>query len=236
MNSRGSLLPGIGLFIASANAFGAKSAPPAEPALPQTSIVQLAQTLAVGDIVFIRSTALPFKKVAAATGSWTNHVGIVIEVSGKEVLVAESTFPFSRTTPLSHFVERSERGRVEVMRLNAAMTDAQRQAIPNAARKRTGILYDTGFDLHSPRQFCSRFVREVLEEATGRQVGEVETLATLLERYPGTDQYFWRVWYFGNIPWQRETVTPARMQESPLLRSIFDGFARRHASPTGFPL
>jgi len=39
----------------------------------------------------------------------------------------------------------------------------------------------TGFDLHSPGQFCSRFVREVLLEATGVEVGEVETFGALTE-------------------------------------------------------
>ena len=38
--------------------------------------------LQVGDIVFTRIGAYPFRKVAEATGTWTNHVGIVLDVSG----------------------------------------------------------------------------------------------------------------------------------------------------------
>lgn len=86
-------------------------------------------------------------------------------------------------------------------------------------------MYDTGFDLHSRRQFCSRYVREVIEEATGIQVGEVETFAGLLSRKPQTELGFWRVWYFGQIPWQRETVTPASLLRSPGLVPVFDGAA-----------
>ena len=197
----------------------------AEPAteLVATSVGALAPAVSVGDVVFIRVAARPFREVAAATDSWTNHVGIVTDTSGEEPLIAESTFPLSRTTKLSKFVARSEGGRVAVVRLKAALTAEQSQQIVVAAQRRTGILYDTGFDLHSRRQFCSRYVREVIEEATGVRVGEVETFAALLTRHPQTKLGFWRVWYFGQIPWQRVTVTPASLLRSAELAPVFDG-------------
>jgi hypothetical protein len=189
------------------------------------SVRTLAPSLNVGDVVFIRVGARPFREVAAATDSWTNHVGIVIDTAGDEPLVAESTFPLSRTTPLSKFAARSEGGRLAIARLKAPLSDSQRRQLVAAAERRAGIFYDTGFDLHSRRQFCSRYVREVIEEATGVRVGEVETFATLLTRRPQTDLGFWRVWYFGQIPWQRETVTPASLLRSPELVPVFDGIA-----------
>ena len=199
----------------------------AEPAtdLVTTTVATLAPALNVGDVVFIRVAARPCREVAAATDSWTNHVGIVINTAGEEPLIAESTFPLSRTTKLSKFAARSEGGRLAVARLKAPLTPKQQQQLVTAAERRTGIFYDTGFDLHSRRQFCSRYVREVIEEATGTQVGEVETFATLLTRRPQTDLGFWRVWYFGQIPWQRETVTPASLLRSPELMPVFDGVA-----------
>ena len=161
----------------------------AEPATESaaTSVRALAPTLFVGDVVFIRVAARPFREVAAATDSWTNHVGIVIDTAGDEPLVAESTFPLSRTTKLSKFAARSEGGRLAIARLRAPLTPEQQQQLVAAAERRTGIFYDTGFDLHSRRQFCSRYVREVIEEATGIRVGEVETFATLLTRRPQTE-------------------------------------------------
>ena len=188
-----------------------------------TPIHSLATTLHVGDVVFIRVSAKPFREVAIATGSWTNHVGIVIDTDGEEPLIGESTFPFSRTTTLSRFVTRSEGGHVAVARLKVPLTSQQRRQVFTAANQRSGILYDTGFNIHSHRQFCSRYVREVLNEATGINIGEVETFATLLSRRPETDLSFWRVWYFGHIPWERKTVTPASLLHSPELQLIFDG-------------
>ena len=197
------------------------------PALAaDTTLAELRTELQVGDLVFIRVPALPFRKVAAATNSWTNHVGVVVETAAgdaADVLIAESTFPRARRSTLARFVARSEAGRVAVMRRDAPLTEAQGDALRRAADARMGIAYDTGFDLHSPRQFCSRFAREVIEEATGDSLGEVETFAHLLERNPSAGLGFWRVWYFGRIPWSRETVTPASLLTSPLVHTAFDG-------------
>lgn len=211
----------------------------ATPAAP-TTLTTLQRDMQVGDLVFIRVKALPFAKVAAATGSWTNHVGVVIDTSGAEPLIGESTFPVSKATALSRFVARSEGGRVAVTRLVAPLSDAQRARVRVAAEARMGTVYDTGFDLHSRRQFCSRYAREVLIEATGTSVGEIETFAHLLERNPSASLSFWRVWYFGRIPWTRETVTPASLLQSAHAHATFDGRVSadapsRRSDPTPAP-
>lgn len=192
-------------------------------AIIQETSVKLASTLRVGDVVFIRIAAYPFQRVAEATRSWVNHVGIIADVSGKEPLVAESTFPLSRLTPFSRFVSRSEGGRVAIARLDQALNEERARMVLSASRERLGVHYDTGFDLHSRGQFCSRFVREVLIQATGMKVGEVETFRTLLSHNATIDLTFWRLWFFGYIPWDRETVTPASLLRSDRLRRFFDG-------------
>jgi hypothetical protein len=193
--------------------------------LQRSSIATLALDMQVGDVVFIRVGAKPFREVAEATNSWTNHVGVVVDTSGPEPVIGESKFPLSRRTPLSEFVARSVGGRVSVARLVSALTPEQRLQVAAAADRRAGILYDTGFNLHSRRQFCSKYVREVLIEATGQSVGEVETFSHLLARRPNANVGFWKAWYLGSIPWHRETVTPASLLRSPALRTLFDGVA-----------
>jgi hypothetical protein len=186
-------------------------------------IARLASTTTVGDVVFIRVPSPLFRRIAEATGSWTNHVGIVVDVRDGEPIVAESRVPFSSETTLARFVARSERGRVAVLRLDRALDADEVRRLQASARAREGVLYDTGFDLHSRRQFCSRFVREVMLEATGVALGDVETFATLLARSPDADLVFWRRWYFGHVPWARETVTPGSVLSSAHLRTVFDG-------------
>ena len=110
-----------------------------------------------------------------------------------------------------------------VARLKTALTEMQRERLTSAARKRLGVLYDTGFNLHSSRQFCSRFVREVVHEATGLELGEVVSFAALLERQPDSDLKFWLFWYFGRIPWNRKTVSPASLLNSAQLKTLFHG-------------
>jgi Permuted papain-like amidase enzyme, YaeF/YiiX, C92 family len=218
----------VSICCATAQAAAASSTAVADAAtLPTISLQTLAPNLAVGDLVFIRVAAKPFLEVADATLSWTNHVGVVVDVSGAEPLVAEATVPWSRTTGLKRFVARSQGGRFSVSRLNTELTEQQKLSVIQAAASRSGVLYDTGFDLTSKRQFCSRYVREVLFEATGKTVGEVETFKELLSRNPATKLGFWRAWYFGDIPWARTTVTPASVLNSPELHSVFDGVLDR---------
>jgi hypothetical protein len=186
----------------------------------------LGKRLEVGDVVFIRISKPPFTKVADTTSSWTNHVGIVSDVSGKEPMIAESRVPFSGETTWTKFVKRSDAGRVAVTRLPAPLNAQQHAKLKQAVAERQGILYDTGFNLHSSRQFCSRYVREVLQEAAGVELGEVENFSTLLQRNPQADQQFWKMWYFGEIPWQRETVTPASLLRDGRMRVVFDGNAQ----------
>jgi hypothetical protein len=70
------------------------------------------------------------------------------------------------------------------------------------------------------------YVHEVLQQGAGVEVGEVQSLRQLLAAAPQADVGFWRAWYFGNIPWQRETVTPASVLNTPGRKPVFDGVAR----------
>lgn len=187
--------------------------------------------LAIGDVVFIRIDVKPFREVAAVTDTWTNHVGVVVSIDGEEPLIAESTFPFSRETTLAKFIRRSQDGRFAIARLKAPLSQLQRQGIVYAAQRRYGVFYDTGFDIHSRRQFCSRFVREVIAEASGVELGEVESFQTLFASHPNANLGFWKVWYFGRIPWTRETITPASLLRSAELRILYDGSAANLATP-----
>jgi len=198
--------------------------PGAKLPLETVTLQHLEDQLDTGDIVFIRVTALPFRKIAQDTGSWTNHVGIVSGQKDGVWQVSESTLPVSRTTSFKHFVSESENGRVAVERLNHPLSEDEKERIGVAAKKRLGILYDTGFDLHSHREFCSRYVYEVMDEAAGEKVGEVTTLRALLDQNPDADKTFWQTWYLGSIPWERETVTPAAMLASPKVHAVFDGY------------
>jgi hypothetical protein len=230
--SSSSCRPGIAACLPILAAFSLATALPAPSAatpVDSTTLSALAPRLTVGDVVFVRIPFKPFGEVATATRTWTNHVGIVV-AAGADPSIAESRFPLSGTTTLSSFVARSDAGRVAVARLRDPLSPDEASAVARAAARRSGILYDTGFDLHSRRQFCSRFVHEVLQEATGTQVGNVETFSELLAKQPDANVRFWQLWYFGRIPWSRQTVTPASLLRSEALSMVFDGWIVAGAS------
>src|SRR6185369_3192976 len=60
----------------------ASSSVHAQEMLTTCNVEELGRQLEVGDIVFIHVDVLPFRKIARDTGSWTNHVGIIIDTSG----------------------------------------------------------------------------------------------------------------------------------------------------------
>jgi hypothetical protein len=184
---------------------------------------ELESSLRVGDLVFICIPMQPFRQIAHVTGTWTNHVSIVVALGPPGAVIAESRVPISCLTSFGSFVRRSGQGHVAVLRLPWRLSGEEIRRLRRAASRRLGRLYDTGFNLHSRRQFCSRFVREVLEESTGAVLGEVTSFSDLLERNPDTDLRLWKAWYFGRIPWERTTVTPASLYTSSFLHVVFDG-------------
>lgn len=202
---------------------GSRNSDPRDPALPVLKLRDLEVLLREGDIVFTRISGAPFSQIADATRTWTNHVGIVVEFNRFGAVIAESRVPVSCRTLFSFFARRSAQGRVAVLRPRRPLSDEDIRRLRGAVRRRLGRFYDTGFNLNSRRQFCSRFVREVLEESTGIEVGDVETFRDLLARNPDADLRLWKLWYFGRIPWERTTVTPASLYGSPYLSVVFDG-------------
>src|SRR5690348_5561552 len=84
--------------------------------LPVTSLREIEHALHVGDLVFTRIPWSPFRQIAEATGTWTNHVGIVVKVGPAGAVVAEGRVPISRRTRFRRFVRRSGQRRVAVLR------------------------------------------------------------------------------------------------------------------------
>ncbi len=92
--------------------------------------------------------------------------------------------------------------------------------VSKAADHRLRVFYDTGFNLQSRRQFGLRYVRELLQQASGILVGKVETFERLLAGDPQANIAVWKLWYLGQIPWSRKAITPASLLDAPELRPV----------------
>ena len=94
------------------------------------------------------------------------------------------------------------------------------RALRQACDRELGKYYHQGFRYDSPRQFCSKFVYDAFRTALGVEVGEIETFADILARNPTGSKAFWRLWFFGFIPWRRTTITPASLLRSEALETV----------------
>lgn len=183
---------------------------------------QVTPQLQDGDLIFIRISNPVFRRVAETTDSWETHVGILFAGRNGAWQVAESTFPFSRFSSLDRFINRSEHGRFCILRYQGGLTPEEKLDLRRSAEARMGIRYDLGFNYDSTRLYCSKFVRQAYQEATGYQVGRLETFRQLLADNPRAPLGFWRAWFFGFIPWDRRCVTTTSQLKSREFVPVFD--------------
>lgn len=173
-----------------------------------------------GDILFTSIDNLLYKQVARGTGTWCSHVGFAVQEGGRWY-VMESAVPVVKRSPLRKFLAKTCNGEVAIRRVKGGLNEVQVSALKLAAQQRMGTLYHTGFKFDSKRQFCSKFVHECFRDALGLSLGRVETLEVLLQQNPQASVGFWRCWFFGFIPWQRRTLTPASQLEDEALETVF---------------
>lgn len=169
----------------------------------------------IGDLVFIRVGGFLFGRVAKATRTWTSHVAILYGQDDEgRWLVGESKIPKSTITPLEHVLSKSEGGLYALRRLRGGLTDEEKEKVRKGVEARLNHWYHLGFKYESRRQFCSKFVRDILIEATGRELEPMLSFRDLREKYPDYPMTFWRWWYFGRIPWDRRTISPGDLFKS----------------------
>lgn len=166
------------------------------------------QQLQEGDIVFLNIDNWLYRKVAAATKSWTTHVGMTVQEGGRW-MVAESTIPFSKKTEFCRFLKKTAEGQFSIRRLNAQ--DAPRLDLNKmraAIEANMSRPYDLHFNYDGSWMFCSKFVYEIYKQASGLEIGKIETLGEIRDNNPDGDPSFWEYWFLGNVPWSQRTITP----------------------------
>jgi len=176
-------------------------------------------TLAEGVLIFLDIPQILFRKVAAGTNSWTSHVGIAFKNEKGAWVVAESSVPRSKETPLCDYLKRSSKYRFEVKRLNRSMTPAEIDLLRVTSRSMLKRFYGLGFNFDSHSLFCSKFVYLAFQ-AIGLEVGRVQTFRQLLSENPSASITFWKLWFLGSIPWERRTVTPASQLHDPKFDTV----------------
>ncbi|MBK6849739.1 MAG: hypothetical protein IPG96_20110 [Proteobacteria bacterium] len=156
--------PVLGLLVSvlpSSTACAARAAPP-PPGL----------VLRDGDLVFQTSLSGQGEAVALATGSRYTHMGVVLLLGGRPV-VLEAVQPV-QLTPWPEWLERGDRGHVVVKRLvdvEERLTPAARARMHALANKWIGRRYDPYFRWDDDRLYCSELVYKLYQRAVGLSVG-----------------------------------------------------------------
>lgn len=183
---------------------------------------QIESILESGDVLFTSIPNVLYRRVAQATGSKTSHVGIAFHDPDAGWMIAESAVPTVRYSAIANFISRSDNGWLVVRRIRGGLTSSQVASLRHQCNVRMGRLYHPGFRYESSRQFCSKFVYETYLAALGVEIGTLESFQKLLNRLPDTPLLFWRLWFFGRIPWARRTVTPASQLASDRLETVWE--------------
>lgn len=175
-----------------------------------------------GDLIFLDIPIFVFRNVAKSTRTWTSHVGIVFKDDNGQWLVSESKIPLSKEVPLCQYLQASSEYLFEIKRFHRPLRQAEITQLRNTADSMLGRVYDLGFDFDSKKLFCSKFVY-LTYQSIGIEVGKLQTFHQLLEENPGSSTVFWKWWFFGSIPWDHRTVTPASQLQDPNFVSVLKG-------------
>lgn len=173
-----------------------------------------------GDILF---QALPnppgldlVDTIEGSTGSSYSHCGMVC-FKGRAWKVIEAIGPVQET-PLEVWIARGRDKQVWVYRLR----ENERPHIPamlDAMRKDLGKPYDIHYRFDEQAIYCSELIWRGWKTATGRELGKVVKLGDL--NWQPYRQVIEAIEGAGNLPLDREMITPRDLAAAPELERVF---------------
>ncbi|WP_022823925.1 YiiX family permuted papain-like enzyme [Hymenobacter norwichensis] len=173
-----------------------------------------------GDLIFQTSTSTQSRAIQLATHSPYSHCGILFR-RGTEWRVFEAVQPVSETS-LAAWVARGKGGQFVVKRLHDAetvLTPATLQRLRAAGEQYRGKSYDLYFGWSDDRIYCSELLWKMYQQATGREIGQLETLRQFDLSHPAVQAKL-KERYGNQIPLNERAISPVRMFESPELVTV----------------
>lgn len=169
-----------------------------------------------GDFVFQSLPHDPLvDAIEGSSGSPFSHCGIV-KRRGEQWVVIEAIGPVKETT-LSWWIAQGRDKAFVAFRLRDPLVKKV-PPILAAAEKYEGRPYDIHYDMDDEKIYCSELLYKSVRDATGRQLGKIRKLGEL--HWQPYEQVIRRI-ENGNLPLDREMITPRDFSEAPELRQIF---------------
>lgn len=185
-----------------------------------SALASQATELLEGDLIFHESRSPQSKAVQAATGSKYSHMGMIVQRSGKAVVLeAAGTVTF---TPLAQWIARGEGGRYTVKRLKDRAKVLTPEALAKASaliKELTGKPYDLTFEWSDDRIYCSELVWKIYDKAAGVQIGALQKLREFKLDAPEV-QPMLKQRYGDKVPLDEPVISPVAMFNSPRLEVV----------------
>jgi hypothetical protein len=175
--------------------------------------------LRAGDLVFETSSSRQSAAIQWATASRWSHVGIVDVGPDGDVAVIEALGKVSRT-PWTAWRKRARRGGAVLVLRPFGLSDAQRGAAVEEAKKLLGRPYDARFGWDDEKIYCSELVVKAYERGAGISYGRRQRLGDL--RLLGVEAAAEKRWG-GPIRKDLVLVTPASLVEDTRLARVYEG-------------
>jgi uncharacterized protein YycO len=186
----------------------------------EAAIIRAAAQLRDGDLIFQTSQSAQSRAIQLATKSKYSHCGILFR-RGNEWRVFEAVQPVSETS-LAKWVARGQDGHFVVKRLRDAetvLTPAALQRLKQAGERYRGKNYDLYFGWSDDRIYCSELLWKMYQQATGREIGQLQTLREFDLSHPAVQQKM-RERYGRQVPLTEKVISPVQILESKELVTV----------------
>ena len=181
---------------------------------------RLTSSIQNGDIIFHTSKSAQSKAIQLATHSKYSHVGIIYEKGGN-YYVYEAVQPV-KLTPLNQWINRGDKGHYVIKRLKNAdeiLTPDVLRKMKTLGEKYKGKNYDIYFEWSDDRIYCSELVWKIYREATGIEIGQLETLSDF-DLSSNAVKEKMKERYGNAIPMDEKVISPAAMFKSNKLTTV----------------
>lgn len=173
-----------------------------------------------GDIIFQTSLSNQSKAIQLASNSIYSHMGIIYHIN-EDWFVYEAIQPV-KLTPLQDWIERGKDKHYVIKRLSNAdnvLTTEIIKKMKSIGEEFKGKDYDIYFEWSDDKLYCSELVWKIYKEATGIEIGKLQTLSSFNLQHPLVQQKM-RERYGNNIPYDEQVISPAAMFNSDKLVSV----------------
>jgi hypothetical protein len=178
-----------------------------------------------GDVVFQHLTGKLGSVIAEVTESPLTHCGMVVHRRG-EPYVIEAIGPV-RYIAFKKWVAQGDQGHFSQMRLKSASEEQIAKTV-TAAETLLGLPYDIQYDFDDEKIYCSELVYKAYLRGGEIEVGSKEALRDL--NWKGSEKFI-RVLAGGELPLDRQMVTPVSISRDPKFKLMYSTFPPRKSEP-----